>query len=106
MLSSALRNQYGQSAETHSFSWSSVYGVPGSRWEPPLKPSVSACCETLASVANFFPINPLAHGLQYAFNPRTAGPRRNATDVQSLVFWTVVGVFMMVRYLRRPQGEA
>ncbi len=60
----------------------------------------------LNTVASIFPIKPLAHGLQYAFNPHTTSPGINATDVRSLAIWTAVGVFMMVRYLRRPQGEA
>jgi ABC-2 type transport system permease protein len=59
----------------------------------------------LNTIANIFPIKPLAHGLQYAFNPHTASPGINATDIRSLAIWTAIGVFMMVRYLRRPQGE-
>jgi ABC-2 type transport system permease protein len=60
----------------------------------------------LEDVAKIFPIRALADGLQYAFNPHTAGPGFNATDLRSLAIWTAVGVFMMVRCLRRPQGEA
>ena len=52
-----------------------------------------------------FPIRPLADGLQHAFNPHTTGPGINATDIRSLAIWTAVGVFLMVRFLRRPQGE-
>ena len=59
----------------------------------------------LNGIANFFPIKPLANGLQYAFNPHTTGAGFNATDVRSLLIWTAVGTFMMIRYLRRPQGE-
>jgi ABC-2 type transport system permease protein len=59
----------------------------------------------LNDVANVFPIKPLANGLQYAFNPHTTGAGFNATDVRSLLIWTAVGTFMMIRYLRRPQGE-
>jgi ABC-2 type transport system permease protein len=59
----------------------------------------------LASVANFFPIRPLADGLQYAFNPHTAGAGFNAHDLGTLAVWTAVGIFAMVRVLRRPQGE-
>jgi hypothetical protein len=59
----------------------------------------------LQSIANVFPIKPLANGLQYAFNPHTAAPGFNATDIRSLAIWTAIGVVMMVRYLRRPQGE-
>jgi ABC-2 type transport system permease protein len=59
----------------------------------------------LQSIANVFPVKPLANGLQYAFNPHTAAPGFNATDARSLAIWTAIGVVMMVRYLRRPQGE-
>jgi ABC-2 type transport system permease protein len=59
----------------------------------------------LESIANVFPVKPLASGLQYAFNPHTGSPGFNATDIRSLAIWTAIGVVMMVRYLRRPQGE-
>jgi hypothetical protein len=56
-------------------------------------------------VAKFFPIRPLADGLQYAFNPHTAGAGFNGQDIRTLAIWTAVAIFMMVRYLRHPQGE-
>jgi ABC-2 type transport system permease protein len=59
----------------------------------------------LADVANVFPIRPLADGLQHAFNPHTTGPGFNGTDIRSLAIWTAVGVYLMLRALRRPQGE-
>jgi ABC-2 type transport system permease protein len=59
----------------------------------------------LVDVAKVFPIRPLADGLQYAFNPHTTGAGFNGADIRSLAIWTAVGVFLMVRYLRRPQGE-
>jgi ABC-2 type transport system permease protein len=62
--------------------------------------------KALNTIADIFPVKPLAHGLQYAFNPHTAAPGLNATDIGSLAVWTAIGVFLMVRYLRRPQGEA
>jgi len=61
--------------------------------------------KALNDVAGFFPIKPLANGLQYAFNPHTAGAGFNATDLRGLAIWTAVGVWLMVRYLRQPQGE-
>lgn len=61
--------------------------------------------KVLADIANAFPIRPLADGLQYAFNPHTAGPGFKGSDLRSLAIWTVVGVFLMVRALRQPQGE-
>jgi ABC-2 type transport system permease protein len=59
----------------------------------------------LIDVAKFFPIRPLADGLQYAFNPHTVGAGFNRGDLQSLAIWTVVGIFLMMRFLRQPQGE-
>jgi hypothetical protein len=41
----------------------------------------------------------------YAFNPHTMGAGFNGQDLRTLAIWTAVGIFMMVRYLRRPQGE-
>ncbi len=61
--------------------------------------------KALNDVASFFPIKPLANGLQYAFNPHTTGAGFNATDIRSLAIWTAVGVFLMMRSLRQPQGE-
>ena len=59
----------------------------------------------LVQVANLFPIRPLADGLQYAFNPHTTGAGLNATDIRSLAIWTVVGIVLMVRFLRQKQGD-
>ena len=59
----------------------------------------------LNAVAKAFPIRPLADGLQYAFNPHTTGAGFNTADLRTLAIWTAVGIFMMLRYLRQPQGE-
>lgn len=56
-------------------------------------------------VAKLFPVRSLADGLQHVFDPRTVGSGFNAHDIQSLVIWTAVGIFLMFRVLRRPQGE-
>jgi ABC-2 type transport system permease protein len=69
-------------------------------WFPP-----SGTPQILQDIAKVFPIRPLADGLQYAFNPRTVGAGFNAADVRSLAIWAAVGIFLMVRYLRKPQGE-
>jgi hypothetical protein len=61
--------------------------------------------KALLDIAKAFPIRPLADGLQYAFNPHTTGAGVNGTDIRSLAIWAVVGLVLMVRYLRRPQGE-
>jgi ABC-2 type transport system permease protein len=59
----------------------------------------------LHHIARIFPIQPLADGLQHAFDPRVGGAGFNAADLRVLAIWTVVGICMMVRFLRRPQGE-
>jgi ABC-2 type transport system permease protein len=59
----------------------------------------------LIDIAKIFPIRPLADGLEYAFNPHTVGAGFNGQDLQTLAIWTVVGIFLMLRFLRRPQGE-
>jgi ABC-2 type transport system permease protein len=59
----------------------------------------------LRDIADFFPIRPLADGLQYAFNPHTTGAGLNGHDIRTLAIWTAVGVFLMVRFLQRPQGD-
>jgi ABC-2 type transport system permease protein len=59
----------------------------------------------LNSIAQIFPIRPLANGLQTAFNPFTKGPAIVGADVRTLAIWTVIGIFLMLRFLRQPQGE-
>jgi ABC-2 type transport system permease protein len=59
----------------------------------------------LNSIAQIFPIRPLANGLQTAFNPFSHGAAVSGQDVKTLLIWTAVGIFLMVRFLRRPHGE-
>ena len=61
--------------------------------------------KALNDIAKIFPIRPLADGLQYAFDPRTTGAGFKAADIQTLAIWTAVGVYLMIRFLRKPQGE-
>jgi ABC-2 type transport system permease protein len=61
--------------------------------------------KALVDIAKIFPIRALADGLQYAFDPRTVGSGLNGQDLRTLAIWTAVGIFMMLRFLRRPQGE-
>jgi ABC-2 type transport system permease protein len=61
--------------------------------------------KALNDIARVFPIRPLADALQYAFDPRTAGVGFRGSDLRTLAIWTLVGIFMMVRFLRKPQGE-
>jgi len=58
----------------------------------------------LTDIANVFPIRPLADALQYAFNPLTTGSGIQATDLERLGIWLVVGIFLMLRFLRQPAG--
>jgi ABC-type multidrug transport system permease subunit len=59
----------------------------------------------LQHVAKVFPIQPLAHGLQHAFSPFTTGAGFSGGDLKTLAIWTVVGIILMVRFLRQPQGD-
>ena len=61
--------------------------------------------KTLTDIANVFPIRPLADGLQHAFDPRTTGSGFVGHDLRTLAIWAVVGAWMILRFLRRPQGE-
>jgi ABC-2 type transport system permease protein len=59
----------------------------------------------LQQVAKVFPIRALADGLQHAFNPYTHGAGFQTSDLRMLAIWTVVGVWLMVRFLRKPEGS-
>ncbi|HYB31752.1 MAG TPA: ABC transporter permease [Solirubrobacteraceae bacterium] len=70
-------------------------------WFPP-----TGMPKVLVDIAKFFPIRPLADGLQHAFNPLTTGAGFDGQDLWTLAIWTAVGIFLMLRFLRQPQGEA
>jgi ABC-2 type transport system permease protein len=59
----------------------------------------------LKTIAGVFPIKALAGGLQSVFDPRNHGAGLNGQDLKVLAIWTVVGIFLMLRFLRQPQGE-
>jgi ABC-2 type transport system permease protein len=59
----------------------------------------------LRDLASVFPIKALADGLQYVFDPRHHGTPVNGGDLRTLAIWTVIGVWLMIRFLRQPQGE-
>jgi ABC-2 type transport system permease protein len=59
----------------------------------------------LKDIAGVFPIKALADGLQYVFDPRHGGVGLNGADLRTLAIWTVIGVVLMLRFLRSPQGE-
>jgi ABC-2 type transport system permease protein len=69
-------------------------------WFPP-----TAMPKALNDIAKIFPLRPLADGLEHAFNPFTRGAGFDGQDLQTLAIWTVIGVFLMLRFLRQPQGE-
>jgi hypothetical protein len=59
----------------------------------------------LKTIAGIFPIKALASGLQYVFDPRHHGTVVSGQDIKVLAIWTVVGIFLMLRFLQQPQGE-
>jgi ABC-2 type transport system permease protein len=59
----------------------------------------------LKTIAGLFPIRALANGLQYVFDPRNHGAGLDGPALRVLAIWTVIGVVMMVKFLRQPQGE-
>ena len=54
----------------------------------------------LHSLAGLFPVQHLADALQYAFDPRTAAPGVNVSDLLMLAFWTMVGLIVALRFFR------
>ncbi|MGH2856506.1 MAG: hypothetical protein ACRDMJ_03370, partial [Solirubrobacteraceae bacterium] len=57
-------------------------------------------------IADIFPIKPLANALQYVFDPRHAhGSLFDGQSLRTLAIWLAVGIYLMVRFLRQPQGE-
>ncbi len=54
----------------------------------------------LSSLAELFPMQRLADGLQYAFDPRTTGLGFNGSDLAGLAVWTVAGSLLALRLFR------
>jgi ABC-2 type transport system permease protein len=61
--------------------------------------------KVLKDIAGVFPIKALANSLQYVFDPRYHGAGFDGAGLRTLAIWTVIGVVMMMRFLRQPQGE-
>jgi ABC-2 type transport system permease protein len=61
--------------------------------------------QALKTIAGIFPIKALATSLQYVFDPRHHGAGLDGADLKVLAIWTVVGVWLMVRFLRKPMGD-
>jgi ABC-2 type transport system permease protein len=61
--------------------------------------------KVLADIAKVFPVQPLANGLQHAFNPHVPGPGLSGADVRTLAIWLAIGVFGMIRFMRSPGSK-
>ncbi len=59
----------------------------------------------IKTIAEIFPIRALASGLQYVFDPRHHGAAFDGSSLRTLAIWTVIGIWLMIRFLRQPQGE-
>jgi ABC-2 type transport system permease protein len=66
---------------------------------------VDSLPHVLKTIAGIFPIKALASGLQYVFDPRYHGAGLNGADLKVLAIWTVVGVWLMFRFLQTPMGD-
>jgi ABC-2 type transport system permease protein len=66
---------------------------------------VDSLPHVLKTIAGIFPIKALASSLEYVFDPRFHGAGLNGGDLRVLAIWTVVGVFLMVRFLQKPMGD-
>lgn len=61
--------------------------------------------QVLKTIGNIFPIKALASSLQYVFDPRHHGSLFDGSGLETLAIWTAIGIYLMVRFLRQPQGE-
>lgn len=59
----------------------------------------------LRVIADVFPLQPLAHGLQHAFLPSSAAPGLTAYDTGRLALWLVAGVAAAARWFRWTQRD-
>ena len=59
----------------------------------------------LKTVAAIFPIKSLADALEFVFDPRRTGAGFDGAALRDLAIWTAVGVWLMISFLRRPQGD-
>ncbi len=61
--------------------------------------------KALNEIASIFPIRALANGLQYVFDPRHHGAGLDGASLCNLAIWTAIGIYLMLSFLRQPQGE-
>jgi ABC-2 type transport system permease protein len=57
------------------------------------------------TIAGLFPIKALATALQYVFDPRHHGLAFDGAELRTLGVWLIIGLYLMVRFLRQPMGE-
>lgn len=60
----------------------------------------------LIDIAKAFPLQPLADGMQHAFDPHTGGLGLVGHDLLTLGIWTVAGAVIMLRSLRTLNARA
>jgi len=61
--------------------------------------------KVVKTIAEIFPIKPLATALQYVFDPRHHGVAFDGAELRTMAIWLSIGLLLMVRFLRQPQGE-
>jgi ABC-2 type transport system permease protein len=61
--------------------------------------------KVVKTIAEIFPIKPLATALQYVFDPRHHGVAFDGAELRTMAIWLGIGLLLMVRFLRQPQGE-
>jgi ABC-2 type transport system permease protein len=61
--------------------------------------------KVLRTIADVFPVKNLAVGFQYAFDPHHRAVGLDGHALLNLAIWTVVGAWLMVRFLRTPMGD-
>ena len=59
----------------------------------------------LQTIAKIFPVRALADSLQHAFDPLTHGSGIRMSDIRILLIWLAIGLYLMFRFLRKPQGD-
>jgi ABC-2 type transport system permease protein len=57
------------------------------------------------TIADVFPVKNIAVAFQYAFNPHHHGVGLDGHALLNLAAWTVIGTWLMVRFLRSPLGD-
>jgi ABC-2 type transport system permease protein len=59
----------------------------------------------LKTIASIFPIKALANALEFAFDPRHHGAGLDGSALRALAIWTALGIWLMLSFLRQPQGD-